>query len=787
MAQSTITTRPYINGRFVDIAKPEKTFRVLNPAKPVDILAQMGWHKDNVSAIIEGLNSASKKFQELKLPERLAAVMRLVSCLRDNSEEIKSQMMLELGRTRLAVDEEWRLCESVFNHLHEFCMRNLGEKTKNDGWSWQYAPLGKIMISGNVALPVYSLLATSLPTLVAGNAVTLRPSMHCPLSMSVIASCIHQANFPAGLVQIVYSDYEGFRRLILTHAYDTVLYTGAEESLEQLRRDVSHHSNTRVVLCSGGKNAAIVLPSAEIKSCVSKILYGAFVDCGQRLEATNLVFVHKDIVAEFTDKFVEAVKAMPIGINEEQRQSYFMGPMCSIKAQERFLRFQGIAARECEDTLRWGKTIDNPSGGYFVSPGVHLIKSEAVAKSVYASNAFFGPDVALVPVDSAEEANELLNSLNAARCVSVHTNFQEEVRMTRDKSNVPMVNWNSSTTDFDAVLPSVGRGRSGNSIVAGIHYMFSTVYPKTINLREGMSLFAALISFVLLAATLISSKASADYRKAVEGNDVVKSKIYPRTEKFELLPIGAGMILNQSFQQTFLLTGGATYHFNEWHALNVEGFFGLSSDSSERECVESFFLNETRAKRAAAAEGKSLTSNCTESRDYDPNVPLTVTEPPALGNETYEPPPVHAYTRKPAYMAIRRIDQMFGVNYQWTPVYGKQLFFLSAVGYLDVYTSVGLGMAMNTYWPSKTTNSAGQDIKKHGTNNLSEIGISGRPLPEKQTSPYFSAGVGNRFYFLDRFLINAEFRNFTIFGGDGAGGSDIMNFFALWGGVGIMF
>ena len=116
-------------------------------------------------------------------------------------------------------------------------------------------------------------------------------------------------------------------------------------------------------------------------------LYGACADAGQRLEATGLAFVHAKRVAEFTDKFVLAVKRLPIGAREDLTEAtrHVMGPLCSAEARERFLRFQGIAYREAEETLRWGKMIDNLGNGFFVSPGVHSMKPESVLKSFYAS------------------------------------------------------------------------------------------------------------------------------------------------------------------------------------------------------------------------------------------------------------------------------------------------------------------------------------------------------------------------------------------------------------------
>ena len=815
MANAGHLLPPYINGRFAVVTKPERTFQAANPARPSDILAVSGWNKELVSEIVDGMKSAQAKFQRLDFPQRLKAVEVFIGVLRANAEEIKSHMMLELARSRVAVEEEWALCEMLFQILPKFCEEALSEKADAAGWSWSYAPVGLVLLSSNVALPVYSLLSAALPSLVAGNSVCLRPSLHCPLSASLLASAFHQAAFPPGLVQLVYGDLEVYRRLLLTHQFDTVLYTGGEESLEQIRRDLSTHQNTRLVLCSGGKNAALIMPSANIDDAVAKIVYGACVDCGQRLESTSIAFVHQKVAAEFTEKFVKAIKAMPIGVRSDLASGTenVMGPLCSATSWERYLRFQGIAARESDETLRWGKPIDNAGNGFFVSPGVHAINADRILKSVYAGNAFFGPDVALVTVDSHERAVQVLNELSVARALSVHTAFDEEVRLIRKVTNVPTVSWNRPTTALEPYLPTIGRGRAGNSYVTGVRFLFSTVFPKTLSLggstpqivetseksaksekpsrasKSGkaantLALLVAVLSS-LFAGAFSPDKANADYRKAVEGNDVVKGKFYPKGGRFQLNALQGGTIMNQSFIDTYLISLGVTYHFNEWHALSVEGFYGLNSDRNERTCVENFYFDP---KRASSSNGSKV--ECSPAKDAadkgnndDPN---NAEENAKDFNYKNRGP----YHRKPAYMPIRQIDAIALVNYQWTPVYGKALWFLSAVGYLDFYTSVGLGVAMNKYYPLKDQigpNSDKGDSKVVGTADGSEYGIEGRPVALSQTSPLFAVGLGSRFFFAKNFLVNVEFRNFTLLGSNGKGGSDIMNFFALWGGLGVLF
>jgi acyl-CoA reductase-like NAD-dependent aldehyde dehydrogenase len=481
---------PYINGNFYATNKLEKIFSIQNPANPIDILATACWSKELVDPVIQGMKAAQKKFRSTSLEDRLSYIKKLIGFLTENSEEIKSNMMLELARSRIAVEEEWALCEKLFHSISEFCRQALSIKRDEEGWEWQYAPLGLVLVSSNIALPVYSLLCSVLPSLAAGNAVCMRPSSHCLLSGSLLASGFHQASFPPGVIQVVYGDFEVFRRLVLSHQFDTILYTGGEESLEQIRRDTSNQQNARLVLCGGGKNAAFVTQSADLKKAIAKIIYGACLDAGQRLESTNLVFIEKPIFSEFQENFVNAIKVMPIGAREDLSRSdiHVMEPLCSSNSWERFLRFQGIAARESDETLRWGKPIDNVGNGYFVSPGVHYMKPEKVLKSIYASNAFFGPDVCLIPIDNRDEMIAILDELGATRCLGVHTQYVEEVHEIRKRSAVPSILWNAATIKLNPLLPSMGRGKAGNSYITGVRFLLSTVYPQVLNLASSYGL-----------------------------------------------------------------------------------------------------------------------------------------------------------------------------------------------------------------------------------------------------------------------------------------------------------
>src|SRR5205823_5890789 len=99
-------------------------------------------------------------------------------------------------------------------------------------------------------------------------------------------------------------------------------------------------------------------------------------------------------LSEFNEALTETISQMEIGRTDVvTRPGYrgpFMGPLYSHKAVEKFQRYQTMAHRESKQTLLWGKALETPTKGYFVTPGAHLLQ-EFDNNSAYQGNVLFCP------------------------------------------------------------------------------------------------------------------------------------------------------------------------------------------------------------------------------------------------------------------------------------------------------------------------------------------------------------------------------------------------------------
>lgn len=268
---------------------------------------------------------------------------------------------------------------------------------------------------------------------------------------------------------------------------------------------------------------------------------------------------------------------------------------------------------------------------------------------------------------------------------------------------------------------------------------------------------------ILISSLLTSSAFGAGYQRATEDKDNVKRKLFTKSRKLELSLPSAGLILNQSFIETFLIHGGLTYFSSESWGWGVEAALGLNVDKSERECLENFYNDPNDRVDAECGDGSDLTDD---------------------GETNFGP----------AYMPIREINYIIAANAVWNPVYGKQIVFLSATSYFDVFLTMGAGLAFSDYYEQRTELNNGEKPRADYTDGrglsggaskdeTDSYGEAGRPEPLAQTHPLINLGLGQKFHFWKRFSMRFEFRDMILLGTPGG----FENLFALWGGVGMRF
>jgi len=223
----------------------------------------------------------------------------------------------------------------------------------------------------------------------------------------------------------------------------------------------------------GGKNPALVMPSADLEAAAEGIVRSAFGLQGQKCSACSRVYVHEDVRAPFLDLL--ASKTAKLTVGDPSQAGVFLGPVIHDRAFATYERAAAEARRD-GNVLAGARSLrEGPlAHGYFVAPTVvdGLPKEHRLFREE-----LFVPFVATAGVRSLDEAIELANRTEYGLTAGLFSRKPAEVDafLARIEAGVVYVNRRAGATTgaWPGVQPSGGWKASGSSgkAAGGLYYV----------------------------------------------------------------------------------------------------------------------------------------------------------------------------------------------------------------------------------------------------------------------------------------------------------------------------
>src|SRR5262249_4746688 len=146
------------------------------------------------------------------------------------------------------------------------------------------------------------------------------------------------AGIPAGVFNFITGGGSTAGQELLDNAdIDGIVFTGSKDVGMHLIRDNAARAIPRpLIIEMGGKNPALIMPSADLDKATDGVMRSAFGAQGQKCSACSRVYVQKNVRDEFVRVLVEKTKKIKIG-NPLHRDTY-MGPVINedaVKIYER--------------------------------------------------------------------------------------------------------------------------------------------------------------------------------------------------------------------------------------------------------------------------------------------------------------------------------------------------------------------------------------------------------------------------------------------------------------------
>jgi alpha-ketoglutaric semialdehyde dehydrogenase len=295
------------------------------------------------------------------------------------------------------------------------------------------------------------------PALAFGNTVVWKPAEIVPLTAVHLLTALQDAGLPDGVLNLVLGKGSQVGDVLTTHpAVGAVTFTGSNPIGRRVQSRATE-AGKKVQLELGGKNPAVVMADASLDRAAEHIATAAFGGTGQKCTATSRVIVHRSVADELVERLTQRAKEWRAGDPLDPKTT--VGPLASADQLATVLRHvDGALAQGARAVVGGGRVGGRLAEGYFVPPTV-LVDVEP--EHAVVREEVFGPVLAVLPVDSFDEAVALANDTPYGLTSSVFTrDLATALRFTeRSRSGIVKVNQPTSANEFH--VPFGGTKDSG--------------------------------------------------------------------------------------------------------------------------------------------------------------------------------------------------------------------------------------------------------------------------------------------------------------------------------------
>ncbi|GEO12925.1 NADP-dependent glyceraldehyde-3-phosphate dehydrogenase [Microvirga aerophila] len=321
-------------------------------------------------------------------------------------------------------------------------------------------PLGVVLCMGPYNYPLNETFATLIPALLMGNTVVFKPPRFGALLFYPLIEAFQSA-FPKGVVNMVYGRGSVVvPRLLDTGKVNVLALIGSSKVADHLKKLHPKVNRLRAILGLDAKNAAIILPDADVELAVKECLIGTLTFNGQRCTALKMLIVHRSIVEPFLRRFSEEVGKLKVGMPWEKGVNITPLPEAGKTNHMTAL---------VEDAKAKGARVVNKDGGsvagtlfypavvYPIEEGMKLYREEQ-----------FGPVVPVMPFEELEMALEYVTTSEHGQQVSIFSSNPDQVGRLVDPlvNQVCRVNINCQCQRGPDVFPFTGRKDSAEGTLS---------------------------------------------------------------------------------------------------------------------------------------------------------------------------------------------------------------------------------------------------------------------------------------------------------------------------------
>ena len=416
----------HVNGQALKSRGP-----VIEDRSPHDVTVLLGEFRaastTDANRAVAGARDAYNTWSEMGWRDRVAYLRKAAEMFEKNQFELAALLTLEVGKNRFEAIAE--VSEAI-----DLLVYYSNQMESHHGYAWPMVtqgpeqtrtvlrPFGVWAVISPFNFPLALPVGMIAGALLGGNTVVFKPASETPLTGLRIYELFHKAGLPVGVMQFLVGDGDIVGKHLAEHDdIAGIAFTGSRAVGLDLMASARKVVPKPCIVEMGGKNPAIIMPSANLADAVEGVARSAFGMSGQKCSACSRVYVHEKVQEEFLERLITRTHALVVGDPAERET--FVGPVINAAAVTRFQK--AMRSTTGKGKILTGGNLLKKSfpDGYYVEP---TIVEGMPQRSPLFQEELFLPLLAVAGIRRLDEAIELANDSVYGLTAGIFTNEEHE-------------------------------------------------------------------------------------------------------------------------------------------------------------------------------------------------------------------------------------------------------------------------------------------------------------------------------------------------------------------------
>ncbi len=473
-----------------------KSRRFISSFSPVDgeLIGKVSVaNREDYDQVIEKATAAYQVWRNVPAPRRGEIVRQLGEEMRRQKDALGKLVSYEMGKSLQEglgeVQEIIDICDFAVGLSRQLYGLTMHSERPSHRMYEQWHPLGVVGIISAFNFPVAVWSWNAALAWVCGNVCVWKPSEKTPLTsiacQNIMMKVLKANDLPEGISCVVNGDWKVGDWLARDPRVALISATGSTRMGKLVAQNVAARL-AKSILELGGNNAIIITESAEMKTVVPGVVFGAVGTAGQRCTSTRRLIIHESAYEKVKQALASAYQQIRIG--DPLDSANHVGPLIDHTAVESYLNALEAIREQGGKMVVKGGVLEGKGyeSGCYVKPCIAEVENHFPI----VQHETFAPILYLMKYSTLEEAIALQNGVPQGLSSAIMTQDlrEAELFLAASGSDCGIANVNIGTSGAEIGGAFGGEKETGGGRESGSDAWKAYMRRQTNTINYGTSL-----------------------------------------------------------------------------------------------------------------------------------------------------------------------------------------------------------------------------------------------------------------------------------------------------------